>query len=313
MYNVKKKLGEGAFSVVKEAESKKTKESFAVKIVDKTALTTEDETALKDEIFILKTLKHDNIIRLYDVFDENDKYYLVMERMGGGELFDRVVKKAYYNEKEARDCCRILFEAIAYVHSNRVCHRDLKPENLLLVHPDNDAELKIADFGFAKSAPNEACLKTQCGTPGYVAPEILEAVPYGTKSDMWSLGVIMYILLGGYPPFIDKVQRNLFKKIRKGEYKFHAEYWNNVSEDAKNLIRGLLVVNPKKRLSAEEALQTKWMMEGADELQKRGLESNQQKLKEFNAQRTFKKAVHAVIMISKIESLGNNLLEDLME
>jgi len=139
--------------------------------------------ALKDEIAILQDLRHDNIIMLYDVFDEPQYYYLVTEKMGGGELFDRIVQKSYYNEKEARDVCKIIFEAMRYCHEQKVAHRDLKPENLLLVG-DDDSAIKIADFGFAKRVTKPNSLTTQCGTPGYVAPEILEGVPYDQKADM---------------------------------------------------------------------------------------------------------------------------------
>jgi serine/threonine protein kinase len=127
--------------------------------------------------------------------------------MMGGELFDRIVQKSYYNEKEARDVTKILFEAISYCHTHQVAHRDLKPENLLLLSNTDDSNIKIADFGFAKKCRRPSSLTTQCGTPGYVAPEILEGTPYDTQADMWSLGVIVYILLGGYPPFIEQNQR----------------------------------------------------------------------------------------------------------
>merc|ERR1711933_658317 len=178
----------------------------------------------------------------------------------GGELFDRIVSKSFYNEKEARDVCKILFEAIGYCHSKQVAHRDLKPENLLLRSEDNDSEIKIADFGFAKKCLTPNSLTTQCGTPGYVAPEILEGVAYDTQADMWSLGVIVYILLGGYPPFIEQNQRDLFKKIRKGEYEFHDEYWNQISSDAKDLISSLLTVNPDDRATAKMVLSSKWIL-----------------------------------------------------
>lgn len=250
LYKIGKELGSGAFSVVKEGSHKQSGESFAIKIVTKAKLTAEDEQALKDEIDVLSELKHSNIIRLYDVFEEKEFYYLITEKMLGGELFDRIVQKSYYNEKEARDTCKILFQAMAYCHKHQVAHRDLKPENLLLTSQDNDSDIKIADFGFAKKCPNPNSLKTQCGTPGYVAPEILEGQPYDTQADMWSLGVIVYILLGGYPPFIEQNQRDLFRKIRKGDYEFHEEYWGQVSEDAKTMISALLTVNPTKRLNA---------------------------------------------------------------
>merc|ERR1711957_297111 len=133
----------------------------------------EDENALKDEIEILQTLKHENIIHLKDHYNERDNYYLVTELMSGGELFDRIVAKTFYNEKEARDLCKIVFGALAFCHSHNIAHRDLKPENLLLQSKTDDRAVKIADFGFAKRVTSEECLTTQCGTPGYVAPEVL--------------------------------------------------------------------------------------------------------------------------------------------
>ena len=202
---------------------------------------------MKDEIAVLEEMQHPNVIRLHEVFVEEKFYYLVTEKMNGGELFDRIVQKAYYNEKEARDTSVVLFRAISYCHSKQVAHRDLKPENLLLLvgvggpvvpccyrrmsrthnvlyflqSSNNDSNIKIADFGFAKKCLRPQSLKMQCGTPGYVAPEILEGTPYDTQADLWSLGVIMYILLGGYPPFHERNQRDLFRKIRKGQYEFH--------------------------------------------------------------------------------------------
>lgn len=306
-------LGKGAFSEVKEGTSLKDQKSFAIKIVTKSKLTTEDEAALKDEIAILQSLHHDHIIRLYDVFSEERFYYLVTERMMGGELFDRIVAKAYYNEAEARDTCKIIFEAMAYCHNKQIAHRDLKPENLLLMSEHSDSEIKLADFGFAKKTINDRCLTTQCGTPGYVAPEILEGTPYGTKSDMWSLGVIVYILLGGYPPFIEENQRELFRKIRRGQYEFHEEYWGGVSKDAKDLISSLLTVDPDKRISATDALRNKWMVGDAAALAANDLGVNLTELRKFNAKRKFKAAAMAVIAQNKITSLGKNFqsaLED---
>ena len=287
-------LGEGAFSVVIEATKRSTNDHYAVKVVTKSKLTKEDEIALKDEIDVLNELKHEHIIRLYDVYEEPSYYYLVTEQMKGGELFDRIVSKSFYNEKEARDVCAILFESLGYCHSKSVAHRDLKPENLLLQSEDNDSAIKIADFGFAKRVLTPNSLTTQCGTPGYVAPEILEGVAYDTKSDMWSLGVIIYILLGGYPPFIEQNQRELFRKIRKGQYEFHDEYWGGVSKDAKNLISSLLTVDPAKRLSAKEALEHKWMLADGKKLAAQDLGTNLAEFKKYNARRKFKGAVNAV-------------------
>ena len=169
---------------------------------------------------------------------------------------------------------------------------------------ESDIDIKIADFGFAKKCTKPNCLTTQCGTPGYVAPEILEGTPYDTQSDMWSLGVIVYILLGGYPPFIEKNQRELFRKIRKGQYTFHPEYWGQVSEDAKGLIRSLLVVNPGKRASAKQALSNKWIKGRDTDLEKQDLGVNLKEFKKFNAKRKMKAAIGAVMATQKLTSLG---------
>lgn len=311
LYKRGKTLGEGAFSVVIIGTHKQSNESFAIKVVTKSKLTKEDEIALKDEISVLRELDHKNIIRLYDVFEEKDYYYLITEQMRGGELFDRIVQKSYYNEKEARDVCMILFESIGHCHSQNIAHRDLKPENLLLADEENDSNIKIADFGFAKKVYTPNSLTTQCGTPGYVAPEILEGVAYDTKSDMWSLGVIVYILLGGYPPFIEQNQRELFRKIRKGQYEFHDEYWSAVSPDAKDLISSLLAVDPAKRLSAEEAKSHKWMIKDGDILANTDLGTNLSEFKKYNAKRKFKAAVNAVILTNKMASLGVDFKQNL--
>jgi len=306
-----KTLGEGAFSVVKEGKHKATDLNYAVKVVTKSKLSREDEVALKDEIMILKTLKNKYIIRLYDDFDEPKYYFLVTEMMKGGELFDRIVAKTYYNEKEARDVCRILFEALEYCHSRNIAHRDLKPENLLLSSKTNDRDIKIADFGFAKKVTSSECLLTQCGTPGYVAPEILHGVPYGTKADMWSLGVIAYILLGGYPPFIEQNQRELFKKIKKGQYEFHVEYWGQISGDAKDLISSLLTTDPKRRLTSKQALSNTWIMQEDEKLMASNLGNNLVEFKKFNAKRKLRQAVLTLIATNKITSLGINFRSEL--
>jgi calcium/calmodulin-dependent protein kinase I len=303
VYKVGKQLGEGAFSKVYIVTTK-AGQQFAVKDVLKAKLTREDDLALRDEIGILKAFQHPNIIRLYDVYDEPEHYYLITEIMRGGELFDRIVNKTFYNEKEARDVCRILFEALSYCHRNNVAHRDLKPENLLLMSRSNDRDIKIADFGFAKRVTSEQCLLTQCGTPGYVAPEILHGVAYGTKADMWSLGVITYILLGGYPPFIEQNQRELFKKIKKGQYEFHPEYWGGISSGGKDLISKLLTVHPNKRISANEALRSSWVLGGDSQLEGFDLGNNLEQFRKYNAKRKLKQAVLTLMATNKMTSLG---------
>jgi serine/threonine protein kinase len=258
-YTLGKVLGEGAFSVVRAAVNKQTGQNVAIKCIAKKNLSAEDETALKQEVQILQMLDHPHILKCYGFFDEPGMFYLPTEIMEGGELFDRIVKKTYYNEKEARDLILILISTIGYCHSKNIVHRDLKPENLLLAGFEDDSHIKLADFGFAIQTDGYVSLKTQCGTPGYVAPEILSTQLYGKSVDMWSIGVITYILLGGYPPFHDDNQKALFKKIKNAEYEFHEEYWSEVSDEAKDLIRHLLKINPVERYTAEEALNHPWV------------------------------------------------------
>jgi len=308
LYRLKGVLGTGAFSTVREGYHRSNIDiSYAVKCINRKKLSEEDEAALLDEVAILKEMKHIHIIRLFDFFSEDTTYYLIMERMRGGELFDRIVAKAYYNEKEARDTCIIVLEAVLYCHDHHVAHRDLKPENLLLLSESDDSAVKIADFGFAKKVYKQNSLKTQCGTPGYVAPEILEGTLYDERADMWSVGVILYILLGGYPPFIESTQRDLFKKIRKGEYEFHEEYWGTVSEGAKDLISSLLKVDQGKRLTARQALDNEWITVDGEKLANKDLGTNLKQLQGFNGKRKLRAAVSTIIAMKRLEKLSSIL------
>lgn len=305
LYRLSKVLGTGAFSTVRAGTHKRYPDKdFAVKCVVKSKLTEDDVRALRDEVAILTALRGCRyVIRLYDFFEEPGDFYLVMETMSGGELFDRIVRKSYYNEKEARMTCKILLEAVNYCHSRKVAHRDLKPENLLLRSETDDSSIKIADFGFARVVKRPQSLTTQCGTPGYVAPEILTGKPYDESADMWSVGVILYILLGGYPPFIDDNQRKLFRKIRRCEYEFHEEYWGHVSEAAKDLISDLLRVNTRDRLTAKEALQSNWIALANDaNLEKINMNSNLIALRKFNGKRKFRAAVRSVMAVNKLNN-----------
>jgi len=255
-----KVLGVGNFSVVKLAINKKTSERCAIKIVDKSAAKNKPEM-LVNEVNILLKVHHPNIIKLKDLFDTSNTLYLVMELITGGELFDKIVEREQYCEKDAVKVMEELFSAIDYLHSLGIVHRDLKPENLLLANEKDDSPIKLADFGLSRLYTEEM-LSTACGTPGYVAPEILECQGYDKEVDTWSAGVIMYILLCGYPPFYDENEPTLFETILAGKYEFHSPYWDNISEQAKDLIKHLLVVDPKKRLTPKQALQHDWFKEG---------------------------------------------------
>jgi len=250
-------LGTGNFSTVKMGIAKHSGEKVAIKIVNKKQVKHKPEM-LTNEVEILLKIDHPNVIKLLDLFDTTETLYLVMELATGGELFDRIVEKESYSELHAREVMWQLLNAIEYIHSQEIVHRDLKPENLLLETEDTDTKIKLTDFGLSKIFDNEFMLSTACGTPGYVAPEILSAVNYGPPVDLWSAGVIMYILLCGYPPFYNENDAVLFESILSANYHFHTPYWDHISKPAKDLIRKLLVVKPSGRLTATQAKEVEW-------------------------------------------------------
>lgn len=280
-YELGEVLGEGGYACVYRATHKKTGEIFAVKDIDTSVLENTSMNALQDEIAALKLLRGGPyIIRLTDVFQEKHNTFMVMEECRGGDLLTRVTEKEYYTEREARKTCKILFQAMDYIHTMKVAHRDIKPENVLMVEQDDDHSIKIADFGFAKRVYKKNCLRTLCGTAQYVAPEVLDlhSPGYDHRADMWSVGVVVYILLGGYAPFEGPVNE-LAQVICKGEYEFHDKYWGEISEEAKDMISNLLQVYADKRLSAQEALQCPWMTVEEESLTAKDLSGAQAQLK----------------------------------
>ncbi|CAM9811788.1 unnamed protein product [Scytosiphon promiscuus] len=268
---------------------------FAVKRISKEGLEDQGRRDIINEVKIMRQLDHPNVVSIHDFFAEEPKYfYMVLEYMEGRELFSRIVKKEYYNEAEARDVCVNLLRAVEYIHSQGFVHRDLKPENLLLASPHDDASIGLADFGFASSV-RDGFLTNACGTPAYVAPEMLKRIPYGTSVDMWSIGVIIYLLLAGYPPFEDRDQRKMFRAIKMGHFRFHDKYWSEVSEGAKDLIRKLLTVDPDKRITASEACEHSWLSKAArPSLSDNNLSAGLEQLKKFNALRKLRCAIKTV-------------------
>ncbi|XP_034940143.1 calcium/calmodulin-dependent protein kinase type 1-like isoform X2 [Chelonus insularis] len=257
-YILKELLGTGAFSEVRLAESKeKPGQMYAVKIIDKKALKGKEDS-LENEIRVLRRLTHPNIVQLLETFEDKHKVYLVMELVTGGELFDRIVEKGSYTEKDASGLIRQVLEAVDYMHEQGVVHRDLKPENLLYYSPDEDSKIMISDFGLSKME-DSGIMATACGTPGYVAPEVLAQKPYGKAVDVWSIGVISYILLCGYPPFYDENDANLFAQILKGEFEFDSPYWDDISDSAKDFIHKLMCVNVEERYTCKQALAHPWI------------------------------------------------------
>ncbi|CAM9191026.1 unnamed protein product [Chrysoparadoxa australica] len=213
LYQVGEKLGSGAFSVVHACRHTLTNEEFAVKIVNRGHLLAEDRAALKKEVEIMNEISHPHLVQLKTVFIEEDMVYIVMELVRGGELLSRIVQRTCYTEIMARDLMRLLLMALHYLHSHDIVHRDMKPENLLLVGRDDDCLVKIADFGFAEHISNLRNVDSGCGTPQYVAPEILQGNRCTEKVDVWSVGITLYVLIGGYPPFYARDTRDLYQKV----------------------------------------------------------------------------------------------------
>ncbi|KAM3140347.1 hypothetical protein pb186bvf_007507 [Paramecium bursaria] len=281
-YKFDKVLGEGSYAVVRKGIRKQDNQEFAIKIIEKASLESDDHLAIQSEVEIMSQIDHPNIVKLYEVYDEKTKLNLVLELMTGGELFDRIVEKETYNEKEAADVIRPIVDAIRYCHSMGVVHRDLKPENLLYTSPEPDATIKISDFGVAKVISDDLMI-TACGTPGYVAPEILIGSGYDLAVDYWSIGVILYVLLCGYPPFYEESNEKLFELIKKGKVDFSGQEWKKISNEAKDLIQRLLEVDPGKRYKADQIIKHPWIT--GEKASTKDLSEVTEKLREFNARR----------------------------
>jgi serine/threonine protein kinase len=280
-YEIGKELGRGAFSIVKLGVNRKTKEKVAIKVIDKANVGKEYEKNLRMEMDILHKVHHPNIIQLHEMMEEDNKIFFVMELVTGGELFDRIVEKGSYTEEDAQVLVRKIVCAIEYLHGQNIAHRDLKPENLLVKSVADDTEVKIADFGLSKIIDEQKMMQTACGTPGYVAPEVLNAEGYDKEVDMWSIGVITYILLCGFPPFYAETVPEVFEQIMKAEYDFPEEYWNEISAEGKDFIRHLLVVDTKERLTASQALQHPWLQAKTEKKKKTKLARFQEKMRNY--------------------------------
>merc|ERR1719327_2474107 len=242
-------------------------------------------------------MDHPNIIKLFESFEDHRNIYLVMELCTGGELFDRIIDAGHFTEVQAAILMQQIIRAIYYMHENHVCHRDLKPENFIFStkEPIEKSLLKIIDFGLSCSFKPDQVLTTKAGTPYYVAPQVL-AGKYDHLSDLWSCGVIMYVLLCGYPPFFGETDAEVLSKVRLGNFSFNATDWKNISEDAKNLIRMLLKMNPRDRYTAEQALNHDWIKNKAPKANNVSLENNfVENLRSFRSQNKLKKAALHII------------------
>ncbi|XP_059805971.1 calcium/calmodulin-dependent protein kinase type 1D-like [Hypanus sabinus] len=291
-------LGSGAFSEVYLAKERATDKLVALKCLQKKK---KDAVVLENEIAVLRKIKHENIIALEDIYESPTHYYLVMQLVSGGELFDRILDRGVYTEKDASSLIRQILEAVRYLHENGVVHRDLKPENLLYYNSDENSKIMISDFGLSKMQ-DMGVMSTACGTPGYVAPEVLHQKPYDKAVDCWSIGVITYILLCGYPPFYEDTDSRLFARISKADYEFDSPFWDDISEQAKSFIRHLLEKDPKKRFTCEQALCHPWISEYSAPLRNIYRSVSTQIAKNF-ARRTWKRVINATLIVHHMQKL----------
>lgn len=258
-YEIFEKIGEGTLATIYRAENIFTKESVACKFFRHEKLRLKDRISIHQEVDIMKSLEHPNLVNFLDFYENSTGCYLFMEYVPGGDLFDRMYKKMFYYEDEARNLVYNLLIGVKYCHDNGICHRDLKPENLLL-SGSKDVDIKIGDFGIASKVCGNN-LTLQCGSLNFMAPEILNNQNYGKPVDMWSVGVITYILLVGYPPFQDDSFGRIPSKIKHAKYEFHQDDWRAISELAKEFIRNILILDPRSRFTVNDALAHSWISE----------------------------------------------------
>ena len=218
------------------------------------------------EIKILKKIRHPRIIQLYQIIETESELYLIMEHANAGELFDYIVKYDRVDDINAANFFNQILEGVEHLHANGVCHRDLKPENLILASKDNDSDLRIADFGLASFIKDGEMLKLRCGSPGYVAPELLDDIGYDKKADIFSAGVIFYVLLTGRPVFRGYNINEILLKNKKCEVEYPSKYWDKISDKAKDLVNKMLHKDPAERISAEEALKHPWFTQDEHEI-----------------------------------------------
>ncbi|KAF7247157.1 Calcium/calmodulin-dependent protein kinase type II subunit gamma [Varanus komodoensis] len=264
---------------------------------------------LEREARICRLLKHPNIVRLHESISEEGFHYLIFDLVTGGELFEDIVAREYYSEADASHCIHQILESVSHIHQQDIVHRDLKPENLLLASKCKGAAVKLADFGLAIEVQGEQqAWFGFAGTPGYLSPEVLRKDPYGKPVDIWACGVVLYILLVGYPPFWDEDQHKLYQQIKAGAYDFPSPEWDTVTPEAKNLINQMLTINPAKRITADQALKHPWVCQRSTVASMMHRQETVECLRKFNARRKLKGAILTTMLVSRNFSAAKSLL-----
>ncbi|XP_075697752.1 calcium/calmodulin-dependent protein kinase type II subunit gamma isoform X13 [Rhinoderma darwinii] len=299
-YQLYEELGKGAFSVVRRCVKKSSNQEYAAKIINTKKLSARDHQKLEREARICRLLKHPNIVRLHESISEEGFHYLVFDLVTGGELFEDIVAREYYSEADASHCIHQILESVNHIHQHDIVHRDLKPENLLLASKCKGAAVKLADFGLAIEVQgDQQAWFGFAGTPGYLSPEVLRKDPYGKPVDIWACGVILYILLVGYPPFWDEDQHKLYQQIKAGAYDFPSPEWDTVTPEAKNLINQMLTINPAKRITADQALKHPWVCQRSTVASMMHRQETVECLRKFNARRKLKGAILTTMLVSR--------------
>ncbi|CAI5758998.1 unnamed protein product [Candida verbasci] len=308
-YTFGKTLGAGSFGIVRYARDNNTNEEVAVKIILKKALKG-NESMILDEMKLLETLHNPHIVGFRDWFESKDKFYLVTQLATGGELFDRIVQQGKFTEHDASLVIIQILEALKYLHDKDIVHRDIKPENILYLNEDKESPVVLADFGIAKRLQNpQEKLTSSAGSFGYAAPEVILGTGHGKPCDIWSLGVVTYTLLCGYSPFRSENVQDFINEVKHNNAViFHADYWKDVSKDARRFIIKALQFNPENRPTADQLLNDPWLVSIAQKYKECDLLPN---LKEgFDAKAKFKQAIEVVKLNNRIKNLKSLQTEE---
>jgi len=309
----KQVLGKGSVATVRSAVNLKTKEAVAIKIVPKKKCEHDGEKSIRQEIAVLQRLRHPNCIEFREVYETDAFIFIVMEQVNGGEMLDRIMEKSVYSETEAATAFVQMISALEYIHSIGIAHRDMKPDNILYKSMDPDSPIKLADFGHASlkaasivpnDSPQSNPMQTFVGTPIYVAPEVLQRNGYGKECDVWSAGVIVYILLCGCPPFdMEASVPQIYEQILAGDYDFPEEFWEGISEEGKDLVKRMLCMDVSKRITCRDCLEHPWLAKfHKGDLPKTHITHFKNKLQEFRKMKVSSVRDRMLLMSLGIES-----------